>query len=714
MASVRALAVGFMLMIAFSSDHASGNTGKAAAEATLRGAVTDENGRPIADAFISVSDSTHTNLGTAVTAPDGSYELQVAGAASYRIWAGKTSGYAFSHIPETKQTGPAGADFSLQPGGNLVLEAYGADGRRLDNGSFRQIAQDRVFLTGMDGMPAPGAFAAVHHGGSDWQWEKAHPALVVRPGKRYKIIVEWEVPEVGKLLYTLDNEGRGYEVERSGEALRLNLHLEMARSALAALRRDAGEGEAVEAIAEAARHLAAGHTAMAGDAAARARGVRALSLAVKTARQAHERLVLARAEADIETYRKGTIAIRVLDAQGNPVPDAAVAYRQTGSSFVFGANPLGDSGAFDRQLAGLMREAGINQSYITARWGLLQQSPARFDWHNIDQFQRLPSQQAMGFDLLGALSIWFPNNADFWPEFLDAADFDSFKEAVYRYGHRLAQRYAGRIDFWELNELNLASANVFGLDWDQRLAIKRVFAQAVKDANPQARILNGSTALPFEFRDSDPFPALLKEDVSSDAVGLELYYSGVNTDGHALVGLDLVSISDLLDRYESFGKPIYVKELSAPSAQIPGSSWWQRDWDEALQAEYLRKVYTIAFGKPLIQGITWSWGVSDADAWIHHGGLVDADLKPKPAYFALKDLLHAWRTEGTARTDAQGRVDFRGFAGSYEVVVSLPGGQVQQATVRIREQRHGQAVIRLGADGEQAALVEPGLANGAL
>jgi len=164
---------------------------------------------------------------------------------------------------------------------------------------------------------------------------------------------------------------------------------------------------------------------------------------------------------------------------------------------------------------------------------------------------------------------------------------------------------------------------------------------------------------------------------------LEFYYSdGV---GYGPPGLDLVSISSILDQYSSFGKPIYVRELSAPSSQVPDTSWWHRPWDEETQAEYLSKFYTIAFSKPLVQEIGWSWGIVDGNTFLTDGGLFHSDLTPKLSYHALKDLLASWTTDGKGRGDGNGEFEFRGFAGEYALTVRCDDGEVADAKIHLRE-----------------------------
>jgi len=45
-------------------------------------------------------------------------------------------------------------------------------------------------------------------------------------------------------------------------------------------------------------------------------------------------------------------------------------------------------------------------------------------------------------------------------------------------------------------------------------------------------------------------------------------------------------------------------------------------------------MYTIATSKPQVEAITW-WNLSDRRTFWPHGGLLDVDQQPKPAYHRL-------------------------------------------------------------------------------
>jgi len=668
-------------------------TTEASDQVKLYGYVRDSSGTPIADCYIDVSDENYVSIKNTYTNEKGYYELNVPEHELYHLWAGKTDQYLFVYVPQNKTATSGQVDFNLKAGANIIMNAYDEQGNLLRNKEFRETPFCKIFATDLNNIPEYSYFGAVHDDQSNWDWNLAIPAFIVLPETPYKIHAQFEVPEFGKLMLSADNEGKGYSVSEQGEKIILNLNYELAKSKLAVLKKDGGSMVSKD-IKASAKHLKTAARYLSQTPPNMKNAVRELNLSLKHSLWAHEQLQLARAEAEIEKYRKGDIQIKVVDAEGNPLDGATIDFAQTSHGFLFGANPMGENGSYDTEVADLMKDAGVNHSYITARRGIIEPELGIFEWENIDSYQEIDEQLAQGFVLMGALSMWFTSNCDFVPEYLETMDFEELKETIYNHIYNLASRYTGKIDTWEINEMNLACANVLDLNYEQKIEICHVFARAAKEANPQAKILNGSCALPYEFADSIPFPELLKSDMPADIIGLEFYYSGTNTDGYHNLGLDLGSVSDLLDQYSTFGKPIYIKELSAPSAQTSGSSWWHQPWDEETQAEYLENFYTIAFSKPSVQAISWGWGISDADAWITNGGLLDSNLNPKPAYFALKNLIDSWTTTGTGVADGNGEYNFGGFAGDYNVTIRTPAGHSFKTTIHVTEQETNQFTIR--------------------
>lgn len=125
---------------------------------------------------------------------------------------------------------------------------------------------------------------------------------------------------------------------------------------------------------------------------------------------------------------------------------------------------------------------------------------------------------------------------------------------------------------------------------------------------------------------------------------------------------------DVFDCYGEFGLPIHVSEVSVPSFTNEAE-------DEQLQAALVRRLYKLWFGRKNCNSIVW-WNLADNTAFRgenrFHSGLLRSDCTAKPAYDVLDELIHKeWHTE--FRTTANGRLNFSGFYGDYEIEAVCEG-----------------------------------------
>ena len=95
--------------------------------------------------------------------------------------------------------------------------------------------------------------------------------------------------------------------------------------------------------------------------------------------------------------------------------------------------------------------------------------------------------------------------------------------------------------------------------------------------------------------------------------------------------------------------------------------------DEENAAQSLASLYTLCFAHPRVRGVFWC-GLADCEPGVDGGGLLQKNLSPKHAHRTLRKLIHiVWHTRDRGRTDALGRFRFRGFYGTYRVVVAADG-----------------------------------------
>ncbi len=111
------------------------------------------------------------------------------------------------------------------------------------------------------------------------------------------------------------------------------------------------------------------------------------------------------------------------------------------------------------------------------------------------------------------------------------------------------------------------------------------------------------------------------------------------------------------------GKPIHLSEvtITAPDNTERG---------KMIQAIVARNMYRTWFSIKPMMGITW-WNVVDgcgAPKEPSLSGLFTRGMNPKPAFYALDELINKeWKTNISAKPDADGNVKFRGFKGKYRI-----------------------------------------------
>jgi endo-1,4-beta-xylanase len=141
------------------------------------------------------------------------------------------------------------------------------------------------------------------------------------------------------------------------------------------------------------------------------------------------------------------------------------------------------------------------------------------------------------------------------------------------------------------------------------------------------------------------------------------------------------------DRFQEFGLPLHITEFTPqPSGKSITSGWRAGEWTEEAQAKFASQFDTLAFGHPSMASIHW-WGLSDRFIWLKEGGLLDREFNPKPVYTRLKKLIKEdWMTKNLQlETDKNGQIDFNGFFGKYQVILTNAKGKISTKEIHIKE-----------------------------
>lgn len=385
-----------------------------------------------------------------------------------------------------------------------------------------------------------------------------------------------------------------------------------------------------------------------------------------------------RIERNIEKHRKGDATVEVVDAAGKPVPAARVELRQTGHEFLFGCNAF---------VLGQLDTDELNRRYEEAFARLFNFATAPFYWEgtepvrgelryqegarNIwrrpppDRFQAFAARR--GITLKGHPLLWHSYNPPWLPK--DAAELQELYRK--RFGE-IAGRYGGKIPIWDVVNESQVCPKTYPLYSPDRAYVAWAFAEASR-LFPDNTVLMINEVTSFNFKPADKNPyfaqvrSLLAQGVKVKGVGFQFHQFRREALDRYLAGPDC-NPGKLLDLYETFGEfglPLFVTEITIPSAG---------DGGDELQAQVVRDHYRLWFSAPRMAGITW-WNLGDGTAVKGEneakGGLLDDQLEAKAAYQALDKLINEeWKTRVQTQTDAQGLARFRGFFGKYEVTVT--------------------------------------------
>jgi hypothetical protein len=314
---------------------------------------------------------------------------------------------------------------------------------------------------------------------------------------------------------------------------------------------------------------------------------------------------------NIEKHRRSDVRLQVVDAAGRPLYDARYRITETKSAFGFG---------------------GINFTVLT--------EPAW--WFDIE-----PQDGQRRYDKLEqAFTPGTPTEfsflAGFPPAWLKAKPEAEQGQRLLKHAEDLVDRYAAKVDYWQLT--------------DQGLYLSQMSNLVVKLRAKHPGLKLGISVAPR----LDAFDRRRGLDDVRQLKGLDF----VALHGHQPWGVwaDPKMLYETFDAFAKEGGRIHITQFSAPSeGWIEGPVRRGQQWSPALQAEYARVFYTVAFSHPAVDVIN----------------PVDPALIPREL------ITQQWQTAVTGTVALDGVVTFRGFHGTYELEVTAPGGQPVRTTFTV-------------------------------
>lgn len=378
----------------------------------------------------------------------------------------------------------------------------------------------------------------------------------------------------------------------------------------------------------------------------------------------------------IEKHRKADLTVTVLDADGQPVPDAKVTVEMTRHAFPFGtaiAVPklIMQNADGDRYRQEILNNFNAGGFESAMKWPF-------YDVHYPadDIAESLSWLVDHDITVRGHVLMW-PSWRWIHPDAIALKDdLPALRQAIEDWVIAMTTRYRGRVDEWDaVNEAysNHDILDIFGeevmVDW-YKLA-HAANPEATLYINDNEMVTSGGRITKHLVKYKQQIQMLLDH-------GAPLH--GIGVQGHFAAGLSSPEqVWKSLDQLAEFGLPIKVTEFDINNE------------DPQLQADFLRDFYTAAFAHESVAGIQM-WGFWEGQHWRPDAALFDKDWNLRPHGQAYRDLVYdQWWTQDTGTTNPAGHFTTRGFLGDYRITVTTPDNQTHEATATLAPQ--GETVV---------------------
>lgn len=238
--------------------------------------------------------------------------------------------------------------------------------------------------------------------------------------------------------------------------------------------------------------------------------------------------------------------------------------------------------------------------------------------------------------------------------FIYEHDYEAIRSMVFEHVRRVVERYGRHVQRWIICG-GIHASNPLHFNFEQVMELTRVAATLVKQLAPRAASVVELVSPWGEYysRNQRTIPPMLYADmavqsgIAFDAFGMQFHF-GPGLDG--MFVRDMFQISSMIDRVGNLGKPVHVTAVQVPGLlALPGGGGsmvadggsWRQEWNEDLQAAWLKEFYQTALSKPFVETITWRDLADESSrAVMPNGGLVRANQAPKAAFNALLGLRH--------------------------------------------------------------------------
>jgi len=374
----------------------------------------------------------------------------------------------------------------------------------------------------------------------------------------------------------------------------------------------------------------------------------------------------------IDRIRKADLAVKVVDANGQPIRGATVDIAMQRHAFWFGSavkfHWIADFDNQDRDIyrqkieelfTHVVNENDLKWPCWAGQWG------ANGPWSKDKSLAALNWLNQRDMHIKGHCVIWPSWQHTARPLQKAKDDPAKMRRIIADHINDLIATAGPHVDEWDVvnepftnNDVMKILGNDAMIDW---------FKQT-REHDPDARLyLNdygilaagGMTDTRHQQHFEDTLRFLIDGGTPLGGNGMQSHF-GENVTPPAVLWR-------ILDRYAEFGLPIQITEFDVNTE------------DEQLQANYTRDFMTAVFAHEAVNGFVM-WGFYAGAHWRPEAAMFRKDWSIKPNGEQYKRLVfEKWWTDETVKTDADGSASVRGFLGDYNITITHAGKTVEKS-----------------------------------
>ncbi|MCC5847797.1 MAG: endo-1,4-beta-xylanase [Verrucomicrobia bacterium] len=393
---------------------------------------------------------------------------------------------------------------------------------------------------------------------------------------------------------------------------------------------------------------------------------------------AQERFMIEVVQPNLQRNRTSSVSLRLTDDRGRTLPGADVGIVQETRDFGIGSAlnhfsaPAAHSREFraplvhEKELARFLEVFNYTVVPFSGKWDVIEPVKGERNLEPLDRYVAWCKEND--------ITLEFHFVTGYVPKWVEDLDGPGRQAALLRHAEDLIERYADDIDIWQiLNERHMQNE------------APEVFA-LFREKHPRAQLGVSHCSRFFSDRDGDRRERDLLRGWDSvrqvQNSGATVDYFGVHAHRPFGTWWDPRVIYEVLDEYQARGLRVRVTETGISNAGAIAGSVLEGEWNEDLQAEYLRRFLTVLYSHPNVDGVNF-WGFGPRN-WQRHINLLDRNYEPLPAFHELSKLVNeTWKTQETQQSTRQGLVTFRGYHGRYRLQARLPDGRTAEATFHL-------------------------------